>query len=123
MRDKHKGVATSGTRVAFGDFGIKAMTGGEITARQIEAARRAISHEFKRGGKTWIRIFPHKPITRKAAEVPMGSGKGAVEIYVADIKKGTVIMEVGGVDEASARKALYLASNKLPVKTRFVFAS
>lgn len=119
-REKYLGVATSGTKLDFGSYGLKAITGGEITSRQIEAARKTVAHFLKRGGKIWIRIFPHKPITRKAAEVPMGSGKGSVEFYVADIKKGCMIMELTGIPEVTARRAMYLASSKLPVKTRFV---
>lgn len=115
-----RGVATSCNSLAFGGYGIKAITGGEISTRQLEAARRAISHSLKRGGKIWIRIFPHKPITRKAAEVPMGAGKGTVEFYVADVKKGTMLIEMDGVEETLAREALRLAGHKLPVRTKFV---
>lgn len=117
---EHK-VATSGNRLSFGSYGLKAMTGGEITARQLEAARKATAHCLKRGGKIWIRIFPHQPITRKAAEVPMGSGKGTVEFYIAQVRKGHIIMEMEGVDAALAREAMHLAGSKLPVRTRFVF--
>ncbi|PJC36594.1 50S ribosomal protein L16 [Candidatus Peregrinibacteria bacterium CG_4_9_14_0_2_um_filter_53_11] len=120
MRDTHKRVATSGTRLAFGKFGLKCTTGGELTSRQIEAARRAIAHAFKRGGKIWIRVFPHKPITKKAAEVPMGSGKGMVELYVAEVRRGNIVFEVEGVTEEAARHAMYLAGSKLPVATRFI---
>jgi large subunit ribosomal protein L16 len=119
-RGSLKGVATRGNRLSFGDYGLKAMEKSEITARQIEAARRAVTRFLKRGGKLWVRIFPHKPITRKAAEVPMGSGKGSVEFYVAAIKPGTVIFELTGVSEADAREALTLAGSKLPLKVRFV---
>lgn len=122
MRNTQHGVATSGTQLAFGAFGLKCESGGEITSRQLEAARRAIAHEFKRGGKIWIRIFPHKPITKKAAEVPMGSGKGTVELYVAAVKKGHIIFELDGITEESARHAVYLAGSKLPVKWKFVIA-
>ena len=114
-----KGKATVCNRPAFGMYGLKAQSAGEITSRQIEAARRAITHEIKRGGKIWIRIFPHRPITRKAAEVPMGSGKGDVAFFAAPTKPGTVLFEMDGVTEAVAREALRLAGNKLPVKTRF----
>ncbi len=120
LRNSTNGVATVGTRTAFGAFGLKTMEGGEISGRQIEAARRAMSRYVKRGGKIWIRIFPHKPVTQKAAEVPMGSGKGSVEKYVAAIKAGTVLFEMDGVDEASAREAMRLASQKLSLKCRFV---
>lgn len=120
MRGNQHGVATSGTQLAFGSFGLKSESCGEITSRQLEAARRAIAHEFKRGGKIWIRVFPHKPITKKAAEVPMGAGKGTVELYVAAIKKGHIIFEIDGVDEKSAKHAIYLAGSKLPIKFKFV---
>lgn len=120
LRGGEHGVATSCTTLAFGSYGIKAMSGGEINSRQLEAARKAITHHFKRGGKMWVRIFPHQPITRKAAEVPMGAGKGNVEFYVSMVKKGRVLMEIDGVPEDVARKAIYLAGSKLPVKTRFV---
>lgn len=119
-RNRQYGVATSGTRLAFGTFGLKATTGGEINSRQLEAARKAITHFLKRGGKIWIRIFPHQPITRKAAEVPMGSGKGNVEFYVAQVKAGHVLFEMEGITADIAKRALYLAGSKLPVKTRFV---
>lgn len=121
-RGSMKGVAVRGSRVAFGSFGLKAVTRHEITSRQIEATRRTITRYLRRGGKLWIRIFPHKPITQKAAEVPMGSGKGSVEYYVAAIKPGTVLFELEGVDEAKAREAFRLASYKLPLKTKFVTA-
>lgn len=120
MRNTERGVATSGNRLSFGAYGLKAMSGGEITARQIEAARKAIAHCLKRGGKIWIRIFPHQPITRKAAEVPMGAGKGTVEFYVAQVKRGHVLMEMDGVDEPLAREAMHLAASKLPVRTKFI---
>ena len=121
-RNRENDIATSGTLLAFGSYGIKAITGGEINSRQLESARKAIAHYLKRGGKIWIRIFPHQPITRKAAEVPMGSGKGNVEFYISQIKRGTVLFEMEGVDEAIARRALYLAGSKLPVRTRFVMS-
>jgi large subunit ribosomal protein L16 len=98
------------------------MEKAELTSRQIEAARRATQRFLKRGGKLWIRVFPHKPITKKAAEVPMGSGKGSVEYYVAAVKPGTIIFELEGVDDAQAREAFKLAGHKLPVKTKFVTA-
>ena len=119
-RGKLKGNATSGFELAFGTFGLKAMTRGEITSRQIEAARRAMTRYVKRTGKVWIRIFPHKAITRKAAEVPMGSGKGSVEFYVFATKPGKILFEMEGVDEATAREALRLAAHKLPLKCKFV---
>lgn len=120
LRGSEKGVATKGFRLAFGGHGLKAMSGSEITARQIEAARRAMSRYIKRGGKIWIRIFPHKPITQKAAEVPMGSGKGALDHYVAVVKKGTVLFEMDGVDANTAKEAMRLAGQKLPVKCRYI---
>jgi large subunit ribosomal protein L16 len=120
LRGSTHGVATRGTRLAFGAFGLKAVEGGEISSRQMEAARRAMTHFIKRGGKIWIRIFPHKPVTQKAAEVPMGSGKGTVEKYVADIKGGTVLFEMDGVDAVTAKEAMRLASQKLSIKCRFM---
>ena len=120
LRHNTEGKATSGARLAFGAYGLKAMMGGEISGRQIEAARRAMTRYIKRGGKIWIRIFPHKPVTQKAAEVPMGSGKGSIEKYVAGIQAGTILFEMDGVDEVSAKEAMRLASQKLPLKCRFV---
>lgn len=119
-RGSLKGSAQTGNMVSFGTFGLKANTRGEVTSRQIEAARRAMTRYIKRGGKIWIRIFPHKPITRKASEVPMGSGKGSVEFYVMPIKPGRVLFEMEGVDESVAREAFRLASYKLPVQTKFI---
>jgi len=119
-RNRYGGKATRKIEVSFGDYGLKSLETRWITARQIEAARRAIVHLFKRGGKVWTRIFPDKSVTAKSAEVPMGGGKGAVDHYVAPVKAGTIIMEVGGVEEVLAREALRLASYKLPVKTRIV---
>lgn len=115
-----KGKSQVGNTVSFGAFGLKADTRGELTSRQIEAARRAMTRYIKRGGKIWIRVFPHKPITRKAAEVPMGSGKGSIEFYVMPIKPGRILFEMEGVDENVAREAFKLASYKLPVQTKFV---
>lgn len=106
--------------LAYGSVGLKAQTGGEITARQIEAARRAMTHSVQRGGKIWIRIFPHTPVTKKAAEVPMGSGKGSPEYFSAVVRPGTMLFEMDGLTEAAAREALRLASNKLPIKTKVV---
>ncbi len=120
MRNSQYGVATSGVRLAFGNYGLKALEGGEINSRQLEAARKSITHCLKRGGKIWVRIFPQKPITRKAAEVPMGAGKGGVEFYCAQIKKGHMLFEMASVTEDLAKRAMYLAGSKLPVKTRFV---
>lgn len=119
-RSALNGKATSGYTVAFGTYGLKAQAAGEITSRQIEAARRAITRHIKRGGKVWIRIFPHKPITNKAAEVPMGGGKGSVEFYASTVLPGRILFEMEGVTEALAREALGLAGSKLPIKTKFV---
>lgn len=119
-RSALKGLAKGGTEVSFGSIGLKAMAAGEVTSRQLEAARRAMTRAIKRGGKIWIRIFPHTPITRKASEVPMGSGKGAVEFYVSRVKPGKIIFEMDGIDESLAREALKLADSKLPIKTKIV---
>lgn len=120
LRGNTHGPATVGTKPVYGQFGLKTIEGCEINSRQIEAARRAMSRFIKRGGKIWIRIFPHKPVTQKAAEVPMGSGKGTVEKYVADVRAGTVLFEMDGVEASVAKEAMRLASQKLPVKCRFV---
>jgi len=109
-----------GNLVAFGEFGLKSLTCGWLTANQIEAARRAIAHETKRNGRTWIRIFPDKPFTEKGAGAPLGAGKGDVKGYVAVIRPGRILFEVAGVSEAEAREALRLASAKLPVTTKVV---
>jgi len=121
-RGAFSGKAGRGTVLAFGTVGLKAQTGGELTARQIEAARRALTHSVQRGGKIWIRVFPQTPVTRKAAEVPMGSGKGSIEYYATIVKPGTIIFEMGGLSEAAAREALRLASYKLPVRTKIITA-
>ncbi len=115
-----KGVATRGTNVDFGAFGLKSLGAGFITSRQLESARRAITRHLKRGGKVWIRVFPDKPITQKAAETPMGSGKGSVEYYVAVVRPGRMLFEIDGVSELIAREAFRLAAYKLPVKTKFI---
>lgn len=117
---RNRGVATRGDKVSFGDFGLKATGRGRITARQIEAGRRAINRRVRRGGKIWIRIFPDKPITKKPLEVRMGKGKGSVEYWVAQIQPGRVIYEIRGVKEDLARDAFRLAAAKLPVSTTFV---
>ena len=117
---RNKGKAKGGTRVTFGEFGLKAQEPGWITARQIESARVAMTRKIKRGGKVWINIFPDKPVTEKPAETRMGSGKGNPEYWVAVIKPGRVLFELAGVDEELAREAMRLAGNKLPVKTKFV---
>jgi large subunit ribosomal protein L16 len=119
-KGKNPGSATRGHYVAFGDYGLQSLDNERVTARQIESARRAISGHTKRGGKIWIRIFPHTPVTKKPLDVKMGSGKGSPEFYVAKVKTGTVMFEMNGVDEATAREALRLAGHKLPVRTRFV---
>jgi large subunit ribosomal protein L16 len=119
-KGRNKGLATRGANVSFGDFGLKATERGRLTARQIEAARRAISRHIKRGGRVWIRIFPDKPISTKPAEVRMGNGKGNPEYWVAQIQPGKVLYEMDGVDETLAREAFALAAAKLPVKTVFV---
>ncbi len=120
MRGHMKGVAHAGTRVSFGEFGLVSEEMSWVTSRQIEAARRAITHFTQRGGRVWIRIFPDKPITHKPAEVRMGSGKGDVYEYVAVVKAGRMLFEMGGVSKEVAQQALRLAAYKLPVKTRFV---
>ncbi|MFO7300580.1 MAG: 50S ribosomal protein L16 [Actinomycetes bacterium] len=119
-RGRLKGVAKGGTRVNFGEYGIQALESGWITARQIEAARIAITRTVKRGGKVWINIFPDKPVTKKPAETRMGSGKGNPEYWVAVVKPGRVMIELAGVPEELAREAMRKAGHKLPIKTRFV---
>lgn len=119
-KGRRKGFATRGNYVAFGDFGLQAAEDGALTARQIEASRIAISRSVKRGGKLWVRVFPHKPVTRKPAEVRMGSGKGNPEFYVAVIKPGAVLFEINGVSKEQAAEAFRLASHKLPFKTKFL---
>ncbi len=120
QRGRMSGVATRGATVAFGDYGLKAMEPAWITARQIEAARVALTRLMKREGKVWIRIFPDKPVTKKPAETRMGSGKGAPEFWVAVVKPGRIMFEVGGVKKEVAQEALKLATHKLPIKTKFV---
>ena len=119
-RGAFKGKATSGATLAFGSIGLKATTGGELTARQIEAARRVMARSMQRGGKIWIRIFPDKPVTAKGTNAPMGSGKGAVDHYVAVVKPGMILFEMDGVPEDKAKEAMRLAAHKLPVKTSFI---
>ena len=119
-RGRRRGLAKGGTQVTFGDYGIQAITEGWVTARQIESARVAITRTIKRGGKVWINIFPHKPVTAKPAETRMGSGKGSPEFWVAVVKPGRVMFELSGVSEALAREAMRKAGHKLPVKTKFV---
>lgn len=119
FKGRNRGIATRGSKVSFGEFGLKAVELGRITSRQIEAARRAMSRHIKRGGKIWIRIFPDKPISKKPLEVRMGSGKGNVEYWVALVQPGRMMFEIEGVPEELAREALRLAADKLPVKTIF----
>lgn len=120
FKGKRTGIATRGNSLAFGTFGLKAMEAGWISARQIEAARRAMAHFTQRGGRIWIRIFPDKPVTKHPAESRMGSGKGDVEGYVAVVKPGQLIFEIGAVTENIAQEALRLASHKLPIDAKFV---
>lgn len=117
---KNEGIATRGHYVAFGDYGLQSLDNERITSRQIESARQAMTRYIKRGGKIWIRIFPHVPVTRKALGLKMGGGKGNPEFFVAKVKSGTVLFEMKGVSEETAREAMRLAGHKLPVKTRFV---
>ena len=123
QRGRLNGQAKGGTLVSFGDFGIQALEPGWITARQIEAARIAMTRHVKRGGKVWIRVFPDKPVTAKPAETRMGSGKGNPEFWVAVVKPGRVLFELGGVDEALGRAAMERAIQKLPIRARFVVRS
>jgi len=119
-KGKNEGNATRGNYVAFGDYGLQSQSNNDITSRQIESARQAMTRHIKRGGKIWIRIFPHTPRTRKPQDVKMGSGKGNPEFFVAKVKAGTVLFEMKGVDESVAREAMRLAAHKLPVKTKFI---
>jgi large subunit ribosomal protein L16 len=120
QKGRNKGLATRGASFSFGEFGLKATARGRLTARQIEAARRAMTRHIKRGGRVWIRIFPDKPISKKPAEVRMGNGKGNPEYYVAEIQPGKVLYEMDGVNEQLAREAFALAAAKLPLSTVFV---
>ena len=120
FRGRRKGNSKGGNVVTFGDFGLQAVETSYVTARQIEAARITITRTMKRGGKVWINIFPHKPITKKPAEVRMGSGKGNVEYYVAAVKPGRILFEISGVSEDVAREAMRKAGHKLPMKTKLV---
>ena len=120
QKGRNTGIATRGTKVSFGEFGLKAVVRGRLTSRQIEAARRAMTRHIKRGGRIWIRIFPDKPISKKPAEVRMGGGKGSPEYFVAEIQPGKMLYEMDGVNEELAREAFRLASAKLPLKTAFV---
>ena len=119
-KGKNDGIATRGNYIAFGDYALQAQSNERITSRQIEASRQAMTRYIKRGGKIWIGIFPHTPVTRKPQDVKMGSGKGNPEFFVAKVKAGTVLFEMKGVSEEVAREAMRLASHKLPVKTKFI---
>jgi large subunit ribosomal protein L16 len=120
QKGRNTGLATRGANVSFGEYGLKAIGRGRLTARQIEAARRAMTRHIKRGGRIWIRIFPDKPISKKPAEVRMGNGKGNPEYYVAEIQPGKILYEMDGVGEVLAREAFALAAAKLPIPTTFV---
>ena len=120
QKGRNKGIATRGNKVSFGEYALKAIGRGRLTARQIEAARRAMTRYIKRGGRIWIRIFPDKPISQKPAEVRMGNGKGNPEYWVAEIQPGKVLYEMDGVDETMAKEAFRLAASKLPIMTTFV---
>ena len=120
QKGRNRGIATRGNKVSFGEYGLKAVGRGRLTARQIEAGRRAMTRHIKRGGRIWIRIFPDKPVSQKPAEVRMGNGKGNPEFWVSEIKPGAVLYEMDGVDEQEAREALRLAASKLPLRTAFV---
>ena len=120
FRPKVKGKAQSGDKLSFGSYGLKAVKGGWVTSRQIEAARRAMTRFLKRGGKSWIRIFPDRPVSKKGGEARMGGGKGAVDHYIAVVKPGSIIFEMEGVQPEQAKEAFRLASHKLPIKTRFI---
>ncbi|TAK53289.1 MAG: 50S ribosomal protein L16 [Bacteroidetes bacterium] len=120
QRGRMRGIASRGATVAFGDFGLKALEPGWITQRQIEASRVALTRLMKREGKVWIRIFPDKPVTKKAAETRMGSGKGVPEFWVAVVRPGTILFELGGINKKVAEEAFHLAMHKLPIKTKMV---
>ena len=120
QRGRRRGLATRGQKISFGDYGLQALEAGWVTARQIEAARVAMTRHIKRGGKIWIRIFPDKPVTKKPLETRMGKGKGAPEEWVCVVKPASILYEIEGVDKATAEEALRLAAHKLPIKTRFV---
>ncbi len=120
FKGKNRGEATRGKEISFGRYGLRVLENERLTSRQIEAARRAMTRYIKRGGKVWIRVFPHTPVTKKPNEVRMGSGKGAVDHYVAKVQAGKIVFELDGVAEDVAKEAMRLAGRKLPVKTRFV---
>lgn len=120
QKGRNTGIATRGTKVSFGEFGLKSVARGRLTSRQIEAARRAMTRHIKRGGRVWIRVFPDKPISKKPAEVRMGGGKGSPEYFVAEIQPGKMLFEMDGVSEELAREAFRLGAAKLPLKTTFI---
>ena len=120
QKGRNTGIATRGTKVSFGEFGLKSVARGRLTSRQIEAARRAMTRHIKRGGRVWIRVFPDKPISKKPAEVRMGGGKGSPEYFVAEIQPGKMLFEMDGVSEELAREAFRLGAAKLPLKTTFM---
>ncbi|MBK4732904.1 50S ribosomal protein L16 [Oxynema sp. CENA135] len=120
QRGRMRGLATRGNKINFGDFALQSTEPAWITSRQIEAGRRAMTRYIRRGGKIWIRVFPDKPVTMRPAETRMGSGKGSPEYWVAVVKPGRILFEIGGVPEATAREAMRLAANKLPIKTKFI---
>ncbi|MDD3628332.1 MAG: 50S ribosomal protein L16 [Candidatus Humimicrobiaceae bacterium] len=120
-RGKMKGRAKGGTKLSFGEYGMQALESGWLTSRQLEAARVALTRYIKRGGKVWINVFPHKPVTKKPAETRMGGGKGAPEDWVAVVKPGRILFEVSGVSMEVAKEAIRLASSKLPIKTKFIY--
>lgn len=120
FKGKVRGVASKGNKIAFGDFALQAMEHERITSRQIESSRQAMTRYIKRGGKIWIRVFPHTPVTRKPQDVKMGSGKGSPEYFAAKVHMGTVLFEMDGVSEEIAREAMRLAGHKLPVRTKFL---
>lgn len=119
-KGRTRGIDTRGTEVSFGAFGLKSLDTKWITARQLEAARRAVLRYLKKGGKLWVRIFPHKPVTQKGAETPMGGGKGSVDHYVFPIRPGRIIFELDGIKEEIAREAFRKAADKLPIRTKFI---
>jgi len=119
-RGRRKGIASTGNKVEFGDFGLQALEPAWVTSQQIEAARRAITHHIKRGGSVWVRIFPDKPVTKKPAETRQGGGKGAPDHWVAVVKPGRIMFEMGGVSEATAKEAMRLAAHKLPISSKLV---
>ncbi len=121
MRGRRKGIASRGVDIEFGDYGLQALEPAWVTARQIEASRRALVRYMKRRGKVWIRIFPDKPVTQRAAETRMGKGKGAVDHWVAVVKPGRILFEISGLDQEGAKEALRRASHKLPLKTKFIY--